>query len=164
LGAASYRLQVSTSPGFASLLLDQGGITSTSATPALVLTSSTAYFWQVIAESTSTTTATNAPFGFTTAAGPGAFTMVAPMSAATNVSRTPLFSWNASAGATSYRLEVSTDFNFTTVTIDQSSINALFFTPSTALAATTTYYWRVTATGPTGTTVASPAPFFFTTM
>lgn len=163
LGAASYRLQVSSDVAFVSLAVDQGGLLTTSATPAVTLTSSTVYFWRVIAESTSNTTATGAPWAFTTAAGPGSFTQVAPTNAATGVSTLPTFSWNPSTGATSYRLQVSTDFNFTTVTIDQSGINALFFTPTTALQGATVYYWKVTAVGPSGSTTASPSPLFFTT-
>jgi hypothetical protein len=165
LGAASYRLQVSTGPGFTLIVAEQAGLLGTSTTLTTPLSTSTAYFWQVIAESTSTTTASNAPFAFTTGTGPpGPFTMTSPANSATAVATLPTYTWTPSVGATSYRLEVSTTFNFVTNVLDQTGIIGTSFTQTTpVLLHGVTYYWRVTATGPGGDTLASPSPSSFTT-
>lgn len=164
LGTAGYRLQVATDPGFTTLVSERAGLTTTSATPNAPLAPSTLHYWRVIAESTSTTTATGAPFSFTTTiGGPATFTLLSPTNAATAVSTLPTFSWNPSSGATSYRLQVSPEFTFTTLVVDQSNILGLTATPSTALQSGTTYYWRVYAESAGGTVLASPSPYFFTT-
>jgi DNA-binding transcriptional ArsR family regulator len=67
------------------------------------------------------------------------------------------------SGATSYHLQVSKDFNFTTLTVDQTGIMNLFVTPSTTLQSGTTYYWRVYAVNGGGSTLATPSPLFFKT-
>lgn len=163
-GAASYRLQIGTSAGLGSLVLDQGGILTTSATPSVTLTANTVYYWQVLAESSTSVPATGAPWSFTTQAGaPGTFAMLSPSNGSTFVSRTPTFTWNPSTDATSYRIEVASDVNFNSVELDQSGIVGTSFTTSTPLLPLRTYYWRVTATGTGGTTPASPSPLSFTT-
>jgi hypothetical protein len=164
LGAASYRLQVSTDAAFGTLAVDQPGITATATTLTAPLQASTIYFWQVLAESTSATTASGAPWSFTTHIGPpGPFTLTSPMDGATSVSTLPTYMWNPATGADNYRLQVSEDFNFATLVIDQTGITGLSFTPSTALQSGTTYYWRVAAINAGGSTIASPAPLFFET-
>lgn len=165
LGTASYHLQVSTDPGFATLVVDQAGLLTTSATSPITLQPSTPYFWKVLAESTSVVTATGAPWTFVTQSpAPGSFTMTSPMAGATGVLTLSTFTWTPSTGATSYRLEVSRDFSFSTVVVDQSGITATSFTLTTPLLALTTYYWRVTAVNGSGSTAtATSAPFSFTT-
>jgi hypothetical protein len=164
LGAASYRLQVSTDSGFGTLVVDQAGIGTTSASPAAPLATSTTYFWQVLAESSSVTPASGAPWSFTTQApAPGSFTMTSPADGATSVSTLPTYTWNPATGATSYRLQVSEDFNFATLAIDQMGILTLSATPSTPLQPGTTYYWRVYAVNGGASTIATPAPLSFRT-
>ena len=53
-GAASYRVQVSTTPGFGSVLIDDSTLTATS-TSVGPLSSSTTYYWRVNARTASTT-------------------------------------------------------------------------------------------------------------
>jgi len=170
LGAASYRLQVSTDSGFGSLVLDLAGLGTTSAASSVALAPSTIYFWRVLAVSTTTITATGAPFTFTTQAAPppivtppGSFTLLNPASGAGGVSVIPTFSWQASTGATSYRLEVATDPAFVNKVLNLEGLTATSVTPTTSLIPFTTYYWRVTATNSGGSTVASPAPLEFVT-
>lgn len=95
---------------------------------------------------------------------PGAFTLSAPANAATAVSLTPAFSWTASAGAATYRIEVSTNSSYTSPAINQTGITGTSFTPGGGLAGNTTYYWRVTAINGGGSTVASNAGRTFTTL
>ncbi len=66
---------------------------------------------------------------------------------------TTLF-WNASSGATSYQVQLSTDSTFATTTVDEDSIATTSLGVS-GLSATTTYYWRVNATNTNGTSAWS---------
>src|SRR5262249_58183830 len=66
-----------------------------------------------------------------------------PSDGATDVSLAPTLSWNASAGATSYRVQVSASSSFSTTVVDQS-----VSTTSAAisgLAGNTQHFWRVSA-------------------
>lgn len=165
LGTGSYHLQVSGDSGFGTLLIDQAGLTTTSTTPTVVLTPSTIYFWRVLAESDSDVTATNAPFSFTTAVGaiPNSFTLVSPAGGITQVSILPTYVWTSSSGASSYRLEVSTDPNFQTTTVNLTGITGTSLTPSTTLLPFTTYFWRVSAVNASGTKIATTSPQNFRT-
>lgn len=68
-----------------------------------------------------------------------------PANGSTNISLSPTLIWNRVSNATSYRLQVSTNFNFTTTVFDQSSIISTSKLIS-GLMNNTTYYWRVNAT------------------
>ncbi|HUR38777.1 MAG TPA: hypothetical protein VM222_04765 [Planctomycetota bacterium] len=165
LGAGSYRLQVSGDSGFGTLLIDQPGLTTTSVTPTAVLTPSTIYFWRVLAESDSAVTATGAPWSFTTAVGaaPTSFNLVSPAAGTTQVAAQPTYVWTSSSGASSYRLEVSTDPDFQTTAINLTGIPTTSVTPSTTLQPFTAYYWRVSAVNASGTKIATTTPLTFRT-
>lgn len=165
LGAGSYRLQVATDSGFANPVIDQSGLVSTSTTPTTVLNLATMYFWRVQAQSDSIVTADGAPRSFTTAVGaiPGSFTLVTPAGGSTVFTTLPTYSWTSSSGATSYRLEVSTDPAFQNPVINQSGITTTSVTPSIALLPLTTYFWRVSSVNASGITLATAAPLTFRT-
>ena len=93
---------------------------------------------------------------------PVAPVLLAPASAAVNQSLTPTLSWNASSGATSYNLQVSTTSNFTAAVQNFNGLTAVSKALS-GLANNTVYYWRVSATNASGTSLWS-ATFFFTTL
>jgi trimeric autotransporter adhesin len=66
-----------------------------------------------------------------------------------------ILSWNASNGATSYRLQVSSNPGFTGIVFDSNSlpnpINSTSYAVSSAyLTAGLTYYWRVSAANNAG--------------
>jgi hypothetical protein len=112
------------------------------------------------------TTATGAPWTFTTVAAaspPGPFNLVSPANSATGVSLTPTYSWTASAGASTYTLQVALDATFTNIVINKTGIVATSDTPATALAAGTLHYWQVIAVNGQGNTTATGAPWSFTT-
>ncbi len=150
-GADSYGVQVSSDPGFTTLVYNQTGITSTS-TNVTGLTGSTVYYWRVNATNTGGTSSWSGTFSFTTAAGsaPAVPTLSSPVSGATNISRSPTLTWNASSGATSYKVQVSTDPGFATFIYDQANITTTS-TTVTGLGSRVTYYWRVNATNAYGT-------------
>ncbi|NIV70707.1 MAG: hypothetical protein GWN41_11435, partial [Phycisphaerae bacterium] len=76
--------------------------------------------------------------------------LFSPSDNATNVSTDPALDWSAASGATSYRLQVSTDSNFSTTVADQSGLTSTSFQAS-GLENSTTYYWRVNAANANGT-------------
>lgn len=93
---------------------------------------------------------------------PAAPVLLLPASAAVNQSLTPTLSWNAASGATSYDLQVSTTSNFTAAVQNFNGLTSVSKALS-GLANNTVYYWRVSATNASGTSLWS-ATFFFTTL
>ncbi|MCX6156853.1 MAG: hypothetical protein NTY74_02615 [Ignavibacteriae bacterium] len=86
--------------------------------------------------------------------------LIAPVNNATNVSLFPTFDWSDVSGATSYRIQI---FTGATTVLDQSGITASQYAiVSAVLAYSTQYYWRVNATGSTGTSNWS-TQWYFTT-
>ncbi|MFD2245114.1 LamG-like jellyroll fold domain-containing protein [Pontibacter ruber] len=80
---------------------------------------------------------------------PSAPVLASPSNGATDVTTSIALSWNASAGADSYQVQVSTSSSFSSTVFDYSGIT----TTSTAvsdLANSTTYYWRARATNSAG--------------
>ena len=92
---------------------------------------------------------------------PGAPTLSLPVNGANGVSTNPTLSWNASAGATSYGVQISTDAGFSTLVYSQTGITSTS-TNVSGLTNSTVYYWRVNATN-TGGISAWSASFSFTT-
>ena len=71
-------------------------------------------------------------------------TLSSPPDGATGVTTNLILSWNASSGANSYALQVSTDSSFSSFVVDELSITSTSYTLS-GLAEFTLYYWRVRA-------------------
>ncbi len=94
-------------------------------------------------------------------AAPAAPTLTLPADQAVGQSTTLAFTWAASPQATAYRLEVSTSSTFATTLIDET-VTGTSFTPTTALASGTTYYWRVTPDNICGDGTASAVRSFRT--
>ena len=84
-----------------------------------------------------------------TPAVPAAPPLVSPANGATGVAVPVRLSWNAPAGAVSYRVQVSQHLDFSTFAFSRSGITATSFLVS-GLAANTLYYWRVRATNAGG--------------
>ncbi len=78
------------------------------------------------------------------------------------MSVTPTLAWNASAGATSYNLQVSTSNTFTVNVVNLSSISQTSQIAA-GLSPNTLYYWRVSATNANGTSGWSTIWSFTTT-
>lgn len=77
-------------------------------------------------------------------------TLISPVNGAKNVIKTPSLSWNPSANATSYRVQISRDVNFVTTILDRSGLTATTFVVGAKLTRGTIYYWRVLAINPAG--------------
>jgi len=76
--------------------------------------------------------------------------LISPFDGETNVALNPAFTWNASAGADSYGLQVATDLNFANLVVDQVGITVTSYTLTSPLSKDVTYYWQVNATNGSG--------------
>ena len=94
-------------------------------------------------------------------AAPVAPTLLAPANNANGVDVRPNFSWNSSAQAASYRLEISSDANFTTV-VYSATVATTNHTITSDLAGGTRYYWRVRASNGCGNSAFSATRSFIT--
>ncbi len=83
-----------------------------------------------------------------------------PADQATQVELSPTFTWEAVANVTSYVIEVASDPDILTL-VESNTSSTNSYDLSTSLELSTTYYWRVTASGPCGT--ATSEVFSFTT-
>ncbi len=95
---------------------------------------------------------------------PDAFQALLPGAGEPAALNPPSFSWSTSWGAFSFTLQVSTDSAFSSLVLDVSGIQAQGYTPPSALAASTTHWWRVSAVNGAGATLATGAPRSFTTI
>lgn len=153
-GATSYHAQLSIDSAFGTTVVDQSGIAATSL-PALGLVNNTPYYWRVSASNSSGTSLYSTIWSFTTiVAAPPAPTLSSPANNATSVSSSPTLTWNTSTGASSYRVQVSTDSGFGTTVVNQAGVSATIL-PVSGLANNTRYFWRVNATNVGGTSVYS---------
>ena len=89
-------------------------------------------------------------------------TLVSPSNGATEVAPSISLTWNASAGADSYGLQVSLNSDFSSTIYNKSNIGTNSDSLSN-LAENTKYYWRVNASNSSGTSGYS-SPFNFTTV
>ena len=81
-----------------------------------------------------------------------------------NVSASPVMQWNKSVGATSYNLQIADNSLFANPKINTTGIKDTYFqVPYFVLNYGSMYYWRVSATSPSGTSVFS-APWNFSTV
>ncbi|MEM1214177.1 MAG: PA14 domain-containing protein [Bacteroidota bacterium] len=94
---------------------------------------------------------------------PGNFSLIGPSNNSNDVGTTPNFSWSAASGANNYQLVVANNSNLNNPIINVSNLTGTSYTSGTALANSTTYYWKVTATNSDGSTMANNANYVFTT-
>ena len=138
-GATSYTVRWRNSVGAA-----DSAITADTSHTASGLGYSLMYTWSVTAWNAGVGH-TSGAWEFTTIAAPlSAPILVLPSDTATNVSTSPTLQWNASAGATSYRLQLATDTSFAALTLDDSTMTVTSRQVG-PLVNYTTYYWKVGA-------------------
>jgi|GEM_PF-912677 hypothetical protein len=155
-GEVTYNVQVSTSSGFGITVLSKTGITGTSLTVSPALLNNTTYYWEVKATNLGSTSNWSSVGSFTTVpATPGAPMLTLPTTGASNQPISGLtLSWaaNTSGGlVTSYNIQVSTSSGFGTTVFNESDITAGSSQVVSGLTYATTYYWKVNASNPGGT-------------
>jgi predicted phage tail protein len=165
-GATSYTMQVSANSSFSILVLNQGGITTTT-WQVIGLNPLSIYYWKVNAANSAGTSAWSDTWSFTTTGPSPAVPLLSSPANGSTISSSPLsLSWIVSSGVTGYTLQVSVDSLFTSFAYNQDGLTTLS-QQVTGLTAST-YYWRVRASnnnGPSGwstiwsvKTVAPTAP------
>lgn len=93
------------------------------------------------------------------AGAPAPAALSAPADGSTGIAPTTAFAWDAGAGATGYEIQVATDPAFTALVASAAGLTAPGFTPASALALDTVYYWRVRAGNPCGAAWSAVAAF-----
>lgn len=143
--AATYRLQVSADPTFATGVQEVGNIAGTSQ---LVtgLAHDVTHYWRVRAENAGGVSGYSTLRTFKTVVAPPATapTLASPADNAQGVAPTTSFSWNGVAGAVNYHFQIGTDNTFPTTTYQDSTLTATTVTPPT-LTFDTQFFWRVRA-------------------
>jgi hypothetical protein len=125
------------------------------------LAPNTAYFWRVRGVSGTSNGAFSAAGRFTTAPLPAVPALSSPAADTVGVPLSGNLAWTASAGAATYRVQLSTDSTFATALVNDSTLTATT-RAFASLANSTTYYWRVNAKGAGGTSAYSPTRRFVT--
>ncbi|MFQ5604489.1 MAG: YCF48-related protein [bacterium] len=143
-GAESYRLQLAVDSLFTTLVFDDSSM-SYSSKRVEALAANTTYYWRVRAKNIIGASPWSSVWRFSTISGaPPAPSLSWPIDGAVNQPTSLYLNWEDSEGAESYRLQLDTDSLFTTVVFDDSSMRYSNKRVE-ALAANTTYYWRVRA-------------------
>lgn len=140
--ATSYRLEVCTDSSFiSSILVDDSTLSDTFKTVNSLLNNTT-YFWRVRAKNGGGVSAWSDAWSFTTIiAAPAVPILLSPVFQPSTVR----ISWQRSARAETYRVQLTTDSNFVTgISIDDSTL-ADTFKVAGGLTYNTAYFWRVRA-------------------
>lgn len=150
-GATSYRVQLSTSNGFGTLVIDEFVSISEYSVPTGALSGGVTYYWRVYSINIGGQGSPSAVFNFTTQPGlPAAPLLLTPLDSAVNVPRNPFFDWTTVAGANTYRIQVDDDPNFGSPVINAVVGTSQYQTPPNTLNNNTRYYWRVRAINTSG--------------
>ena len=141
---ATYTIEVATNTTFTDIVATATSTTNSYSSSNFSLATGTTYYWRVKASKEGYNSSTSSTFSFKTATPDlDAVTLISP-TAGTTVSESFNFSWSEISGAT-YTLEVSTSASFSTVNFTATTTATSYSSSNFALAANTTYYWRVTA-------------------
>lgn len=168
-GAVSYRLQISTASDFSEVIWDDSTLTITSTfLTQVTLTNGTSFYWRIFGiDSGGVETQAGNAFAFHTLGGgytiPQAFATVFPHNGVSGIPLQPLFAWQPSLGATSYRIEIDTDPLFASPDIVQNGYHINRGTTNTPMLPNTQYFWRVLAVGQIGNLYSDVPVAVFTT-
>ena len=153
-----YQVQVATNSTFtANVTLADAVISEYTFGP---LTPGTVYYWRVQAFNTLGqygTWSTSRAFRVAYAAP----TLLLPINGATGVALKPIFTWNSTAGASSYTIQVSKNSSFLPLVVNKVVMTPTY-THTLNLSPNTIYYWRVRVNGSFGPSMWS-VTFSFTT-
>jgi len=177
--SVSYCVTLDNDASFASPIIDECDIPTTSYAVTTPLSYDTQYYWRVTAGDIcepSNITPANANFNFHTVdegvceSGPEAFDLTTPADDASAVSLTPTLDWANSADpdtgdSVTYRVQVDNNSDFSSPVVNQSGLTVSQYTVPTPLAYETLYYWRAIAsdTCATPNTTPSTSTYSFTT-
>ncbi len=159
-----YRVQISATPDFASLLRDTAGISDTSVIIS-GLSNNATYYWCVCSGNTSASSgwSLTSSFTFKVLVSPDSVKLVSPRDSDVAISGTTSFVWNAVMAAdVRYLLQVATDSAMEHVIVQDSSVTDTVFC-TRMLPANYSYWWRVQAWNRMGWGPFSRTACFFST-
>jgi hypothetical protein len=149
-----YEALISTRSDFITSVSD-GFNLSSPAYPLPLLGSDSTYYWKVLAVNSSGSSAWSSVWTFTTIpAIPAAPVLALPANGSNGQGTSVNVSWNASTGAASYSVQLSTNSSFTGPATTNTGI-ATTASSFSGLALNTIYYWHANATNITGTSTWS---------
>ncbi len=166
----SYHLLVDDNADFSSPEIDLTTFSNSHSVIGDPLAEGRVYYWSVTADNTYGSTPSNpVSRSFTTTGNlPAEFFLALPVNASTITEDAPMFIWQASIFADSYKLEIDDDISFASPLLVEPALPAVPSAVSYTIALgllndNTTYYWRVTAQNDLSSTVGMPDPASFTT-
>ncbi len=163
MSASSYHMQVSTDSVFTTTTVNITGL-SVPTYAASGLPPKTRLYWRVNATNAGGAGVWSDVWTFTTnVATPVPPVLTLPADGATNVPTSTSLAWDASDGATSYDIQLSTDAEFGTLILDQSS-NTTRTLAIAGLSSYATYYWHVRAANTIGNGLWSARRSFTTAL
>ena len=163
-GAVSYEFEIVADTDFSALLLDNFSLTDTlTHVTDSILQRETIYYWRVRAKDVSETSDWSATRFFETVVSPPPQPqLTSPSDGVIGVSTTPTLQWSGGGTDVAYRVQVAFDSGFAVPVYDKNGITASSQQVTPALNYDTTYYWRVDATNPGGTSKWSATRSFIT--
>ncbi|MBD3241991.1 MAG: hypothetical protein GF331_15485 [Chitinivibrionales bacterium] len=157
-GRRWYNVEVARDETFADLVVRRTGIAD-STTTLSGIDYGTTYYWRVGVVDSTMITSWSPVRTFTTAC--AQVTLASPTHNTTGCPIDQQLSWNTTAGATSYRLEIATNGRFTDIIKDTVTAQTTY---QTASAYSTAYFWRVRAINAAGEGALSDIWRFVTTL
>ena len=157
-GAQSYKLMVATDSKLENVVLNEN-VSGTSYQLNDLLPGTT-YFWKVTPDNDILDT--SSIFSFTTEYVPGVFNLSYPENETGNMETSPIFTWNTSEYATSYQLIVADNAEFDAPVFD-NNVGNVTSKQLSGMNYNKTYYWKVIANGPGGSTASEGEYRSFTT-
>ena len=141
--ATAYHLQLSTSASFTSLVFNDFTLTA-STHEVQSLTEETQYYWRVRAQNNFGWGPYSETRTFDVGAPPAAPALIEPADETSDLTTAVTFTWARVQGATAYHLQLSTDTNFASLVVNDSTL-ADSTIEVQSLAEGTQYYWHVRA-------------------
>jgi|GEM_PF-4768098 len=141
--ATAYHLQLSMSANFASLVVNDSTLTA-STHEVQSLAEGAQYYWRVKAQNNYGWGPYSVTRTFDVASLPAAPELIEPANAAVDLTTAVTFTWVEVEGATVYHLQLSTDANFASLVVNDSTV-ADSTLKVQSLAEEMQYYWRVRA-------------------
>jgi hypothetical protein len=163
-GAATYSVQVASDTGFSTGIIAADSLLTDTTKPIVVPQNNATYYWRVGSKNAIGGSGWSGRRSFVTFDATLALpTLTMPQDGSKDLSLTPALSWSTVANATTYKVQVSTVRDFTTVFVDDATLTS-GSKPLSGLMNSTTYFWRVMAKNLSGAASNWTDPWSFTTI